>query len=167
MNEFNVTQNRIKKDLGGYDVQSITSDSFITYVNVVENNQSTGNFNHHSCNSTYPSIFKINFCNYLRNKANAGQLIYSNTDLFMSYCCIFKNKVDFIFRTVSGTVTFENSTTDSISSMYAFPTFKYTYYKKCPSFYKTQLNDQNEEEGEYFLIMFVKRTYIFAFLFTI
>ncbi|EAY04232.1 hypothetical protein TVAG_474380 [Trichomonas vaginalis G3] len=167
MNECNITQNRVKDDIGGYLVQSITSDSYITIVNLVENNQSSGNFNHHSMNQTYPSKFKITMCNYLRNKGTSGQLIYSNSDLFMSYCCIFNNEIDYIFRAISSTITFENSVTDSVRSINMPPTFKNTYYYKCPLLNKSPFNYPNKEEGEYFPNPFVKGINNFPYLFVL
>ena len=99
MNKCNITQNRVAKDVGGYLVGDITSDSYITCVNVVENNQSSGSFNYHTFYSSTSFLkFKVTSCNYIRNKSlNEGYLIYSYSYVFMSYCCILKNEIKYIF----------------------------------------------------------------------
>ncbi|EAY07533.1 hypothetical protein TVAG_125060 [Trichomonas vaginalis G3] len=136
MNECNITQNRVKEDKGGYLVSKITSDSYITCVNVVENNQSSGTFNYHASHSSYSSSkFKVTSCNYIRNKSpNEGSLIYSASDVFMSYCCIRQNEIKYIFKAYS-TITFECSTTDSNKS------YEYGY---SPTFKNTDISFENE-----------------------
>ena len=76
MNECNITQNRVKKHNGGYRTTSITSDSYITCVNVIENNQTSSGLNFHETSLSYRSlIFKVTSCNYIRNKSPSGYLI--------------------------------------------------------------------------------------------
>ncbi|EAY01873.1 hypothetical protein TVAG_090080 [Trichomonas vaginalis G3] len=162
MNECNITQNRVKKDCGGYWVQEATSDSYITCVNVVENNQSTGDFNHHSSYYDSSSIFKVTSCNYIRNKSpdDKSFLIYSSwSDVFMSYCCILQNEIKYIFS-VYPAITFENSITDNNKSYGSSPIFKNTdisFENECPLFklevvdslkYKCRHSTPNNEENE-------------------
>ncbi|EAY23174.1 hypothetical protein TVAG_184800 [Trichomonas vaginalis G3] len=170
MNECNITQNRVKGSVSGYYISSITSDSYITCVNVIENNQKQYNLNYHSSSS---SILKITSCNYIRNRSpTEGSLIYSSSsNVFMSYCFIHENEIPIIFYLYQSTLTFENSTTDKNTSYssygYPSPIFKNTgisFENECPLLnisttdfveslkYKcrdsTPNNDENEEENE-------------------
>ncbi|EAY23179.1 hypothetical protein TVAG_184850 [Trichomonas vaginalis G3] len=173
MNECNITQNRVTGDTGGYVTAGITSDSYITCVNVIENNQIALGFNHHSSSESYQSsIFKITSCNYLRNKSpdDIGNLIFGGSNVFMSYCCIRENEIPYIFYAYYCTIIFENSTTDS-TTYFPYggnsPIFKNTdisFENECPLLniptadfveslkYKcrhpTPNNDENEEENE-------------------
>ncbi|EAY15078.1 hypothetical protein TVAG_019790 [Trichomonas vaginalis G3] len=179
INECNITQNRVFEDCGGYWVQEITSDSYITCVNVVENNQSLDSFNSHRSSYSYSSKFKVTSCNYIRNKSpNRGYLISSFCDVFMSYCCILKNEIKYIFNAFSKSITFENSATDIIKSTETSPTFKNTdisFENECPLFklevddsskYKcrpsTPNNDENEEnEDKIYVRNHIKFFYLF------
>ncbi|EAY23226.1 hypothetical protein TVAG_185320 [Trichomonas vaginalis G3] len=133
MNECNITQNRVKQDTGGYFTASITSDSYITCVNVIENNQTYNEFNWHS---SYSSIFKVTSGNYIRNKSpNDGYLINSrSSDVFMGYCCIRENEIPNIFWAYYSTITFENSTTDNTTSY---------GYQTSPIFKNTDISFEN------------------------
>ncbi|EAY07311.1 hypothetical protein TVAG_223740 [Trichomonas vaginalis G3] len=166
MNKCNITQNRVAKDVGGYLVGDITSDSYITCVNVVENNQSSGNFNIHTTRYDYSSIFKVTSCNYLRNKSpNEGYLITSYSNVFMNYCCIRQNEIKYIFK-ASPTITFENSTTDSMNSTFTPPTFKNTdipfeiscpLLNSIPTKFKFKINQkENDEENNNFIKIYFK-----------
>ncbi|EAY13163.1 hypothetical protein TVAG_444470 [Trichomonas vaginalis G3] len=171
MNQCNITQNRVKGSSGGYTTQYITSDSFITCVNVIENNQSSGWFNYHSKYSSSTSKFKVSSCNYIRNKdsKSGGSLIYTNTDLIMSYCCILENEITYIFEVSSATMTFENSTTDSTVSTRTSPIFKNTNISSCPLFKNSiPTEDLNEEEKEDdFYIPYIKKPIKFVSIFAL
>ena len=45
MNKHNITHNIVNEDNAGYWVESFTSDSYLTYVNVVDNNGSSQEIN--------------------------------------------------------------------------------------------------------------------------
>ena len=111
MNQCNITQNKVTKDTGGYQTQEASSDSYITCVNVIDNKQGSIYFNYHSNLN-----FKITSCNYVRN--NGGDsLIYSlRSDLYMNYCYIQNNQIHDVFGFDWGSLTFENSRTDSTSA---------------------------------------------------
>ncbi|EAY15051.1 hypothetical protein TVAG_019510 [Trichomonas vaginalis G3] len=170
MNECNITQNRVKKDSGGYWVQEITSDSYITCVNVVENNQSSGTFNSHRSSYSYSSKFKVTSCNYIRNKSpEEGYLISSFCDVFMSYCCIRQNEIKYIFRAYSKTITFENSATDIIKSTDTPPIFKNTNINECPLLDSIPTKDkfeENEIEQNNFINIYIKKIFHLKYLFS-
>ena len=114
---------------GGYLAGAITSDSYLTCVNVIENNQTFSYFNQQSSSDSYKSsIFKVTACNYIRNKGlYTSSLIHSmHSNTFMSYCCIRENAISTIFDAQDCTIIFENSTTDSNTSMRDSPVFRNT-----------------------------------------
>ena len=176
MNECNITQNRVKQDTRGYFTASITSDSYITCVNVIENNQTYNEFTWHT------SIFKVTSCNYIRNNCpdSKSYLIYSwYSNVFMSYCCIRENEIPYIFYADSCTITFENSTTDNTTS-YGYqisPIFKNTdisFENDCPLLkldfaespkykyrHNAPNNDENEEENNVYVHNHVKFFFLF------
>ncbi|EAX96763.1 hypothetical protein TVAG_288640 [Trichomonas vaginalis G3] len=137
--QCNITRNRVKTDTGGYLI-STNDNPFISYINVIENYQSYGEFNSHTSSQSSESRYLVTFCNYVRNKAPSGSLIYTDTILDMNYCCIVQNKLPFIFfaRTRRSQITFENSSTDGTTFKRIGPTFKTTNLSECLLLYKTK-----------------------------
>lgn len=175
MDQCNITRNRVKEFSVGYTTQQITSNSYTTCVNVIENNQTSDSINFYSTSSLGESIFKVTTCNYIRNKSpNDGHLILTHTDIFMSYCCIRENDIPYIFYAYDGTITFENSTTDNNISTSLTPLYKNTFISfenDCPYLildnddssknkqFKSN-KDENEEENDVYARNNMKFSYL-------
>ncbi|EAY09366.1 hypothetical protein TVAG_417880 [Trichomonas vaginalis G3] len=116
----NITSNRVNQDIGGYDMQGISSDSFIKYTTIRSNNQSTsdsfGLCYHQSSNSD--KLISAISCSYAENRQlnTEGRLIATATKLSMFDCCILLNEFTYTFYLWEGSLVFNNSFADKYTA---------------------------------------------------